>query len=417
LPASTGPVTLTALPCHAWAQRGAAPLRTWMPCVPRLPSFADDLAFLAERADAVVLQAEGCGPLLVSPRLSGRVMTSAFDRAQPGFGLVNREAVLVGPVTRGFANYGGEDRLWLAPEGGPQALFFRGEGVAQGACAGQTPDNWSVPVAMDGGPRSITAQDGRSIAFADSLELVNVAGTKLACTTTRRIEALSRAGLSTLLGHELRPGLEALGFRSTNSLAWSGAPSQALVSLWVLGQFKPGERTWVHFPFRGDASGPGGKADDAGAAAIKNDYFGVVPAERLRMFSPSSPQSSGLALFRADARLRSKIGLSRAGATGWIGAWDPDRGVLTLVNHSLPPVGAPVPDCDWRVPNPRAAQGDVASSYNDGGEPGFFELESLSAALPAEDGARVEHVSTTIHLGGEREVLRDIARALLHAEL
>ena len=91
--------------------------------------------------------------------------------------------------------------------------------------------------------------------------------------------------------------------------------------------------------------------------------------------------------------------------------------MLTLVNHTVPPRGVPVPDCDWKVPNPRAAQGDVACSYNHGGEPGFFELESLSAALPAEPGGSVEHVSTTIHLGGDRAALAEIARAVLHADI
>src|SRR5262249_28067514 len=143
------------------------------------------------------------------------------------------------------------------------------------------------------------------------------------------------------------------------------------------GQFTPSDRTTVLFPFRGDAAGTGADASPAAAlaAAIKRDYFGVVPDERLKIELPPGPSASGLARFTADSRLRSKIGLSRAGATGWIGAWDEERGVLTLVNHSLPPDGAPVPDCDWRVPNPRAAQGDVATSYNNGGEPLFFELE------------------------------------------
>ena len=125
----------------------------------------------------------------------------------------------------------------------------------------------------------------------------------------------------------------------------------------------------------------------------------------------------GLARFTADSRLRSKIGISRAGATGWIGAWDEARGVLTLVNHTIPPRDVSVPDCDWKPDNPRAAEGDVATSYNNGGEPGFFELESLSAALPNEPGGHVEHVSTTIHLGGDREALRGIARAVLHADI
>jgi len=71
---------------------------------------------------------------------------------------------------------------------------------------------------------------------------------------------------------------------------------------------------------------------------------------------PEASETVGLARFTADSRLRSKIGLSRAGATGWIGAWDGARGVLTLVNHTVPGRNVPVPDCDWKPDNPRAEQ-------------------------------------------------------------
>jgi len=284
--------------------------------------------------------------------------------------------------------------------------------------AGQTPDNWSVPVAMDGGPRTTVRQDERSVSFEDRMELVNVAGTAFTVSTERKIEALPRADVGALLAHELPAGVEIVAFRSSNRLSWAAAPpADTLVGLWVLGQFKPGERSWVRVPFRGDAAGPTGTPQAAADAAIKKDYFGIVPADRLRLLTPTNPQSFGFAFFRADSRLRSKIGLSRAGATGWIGAWDEERGVLTLVNHSLPPVTAAVPDCDWRVPNPHAAKGDVATSYNNGGEPAFFELESLSAALAGQPDASVVHVSTTIHLAGDRGALRDIAQRLLHAGL
>ena len=54
-------------------------------------TFAGDVSFLGERADVVVLQAAGCGPVAVSPKLTGRVMTSSFAENEPGFGLVRQE--------------------------------------------------------------------------------------------------------------------------------------------------------------------------------------------------------------------------------------------------------------------------------------------------------------------------------------
>jgi DUF1680 family protein len=423
----TQPCQLTAIPYHAWSQRGDSSLRVWMPAVVKPNSFVEDVDFLRHHADVVVLRAEGCGPVAVSPRLSGRVMTSAFDDNAPGFGLVNRAAILEGPVARGFANYGGEDRLWLSPEGGPHGLFFD-PGVEQ------TTESWTVPDAMDGRARG-NRRDGSmetGVAFSPQLVLlVDATGRDVRVQVERTVEALSRSEVAELLGTKLDPvdastsvrtggsvqSTSVVAFRSTNTISWLGEPAPgALVGPWVLGQFTPTDRTTVLFPFRGDAAGPDAGPEDAARAAVRRDYFGVVPDERFALQLPAGPKAFGLARFTGDSRLRSKIGLSRAGATGWIGAWDEDRGVLTLVNHTLPPPGAPVPDCDWKVPNPRAAQGDVATSYNHGGSPRFFELESLGAALPVEAGASATHVHTTIHLGGDRESLFTIARAVLGSE-
>lgn len=407
---SQRPVTLRAVPYHAWAQRGDVAMRVWMPVVTSIADFSDDVSFLRQHADALVLQADGAGPVAVSPKLSARVMTSAFAPDEPGFGLVNRDAIRAGPVARGFANYGGEDRLWLSPEGGPHALFF-----APGA--EQVEANWSVPSAMDGRPRSLVAHDGRSARFSDLLDLEVPGHGVRSVKVERLIEALPRADVEARIGRPLPDALRLVAFRSVNTLTWRDAPPQgALVGPWVLGQFTPTDRTHVIFPFRGDAAGPDAAPEAAAQAAIKRDYFGVVPDERLTLFFPPGPKARGFARLLADGRLRSKIGLSRAAATGWIGAWDEDGDVLTLVQHTLPPAGAAVPDCDWRLPNPRAAQGDVATSYVHGGAPRFFELESLGAALPAEPGASVTHEHVTIHLGGPREALQDLARAVLAAE-
>jgi hypothetical protein len=260
---------------------------------------------------------------------------------------------------------------------------------------------------MDGGPRAIANLTGAAVTFRDLIEFRNAAGERGSVRIVRGIEALDRAAVAGVLGLPLPDGVRAVAFRSTNHAEWADRPPEGLVGLWILGQFTPETRTRVLFPFRAEA----------GDVSIKRDYFGVVPDDRLQILPPSAADPFGLARFTADSRLRSKIGISRTGATGWIGAWDETRGVLTLVNHTIPPRGVPVPDCDWKPDNPHASEGDVATSYNNGGEPGFFELESLSAALPAAANGSVEHVSTTIHLGGDRDALRVIAHVVLHADI
>jgi len=337
--------------------------------------FSRDVQFLKEFADAVVLEAPGGGKVVVSPKLTGRVMTSAFSDNEPGFGLVNREAITRPPVARGFNNYGGEDRLWLAPEGGPYGLFFD-------PGAKQELANWYVPPAMDGGVRTPTGQDAASVSFHERIALQNVEGVKFDLSIDRKVEALAKDELEKLLGAAL--------------------PADALVAPWILGQFRPSPKTTVLLPYKG--------AEDV----IKKDYFGVVPPDRLALLPEGD---GGVARFKGDAQLRSKIGVSAAGALGWLGAWDAQRQVLTLVNHSLPPAGAVVPDCNWTDPNPRAKSGDVATSYNHGEEPRFFELESIGPALGAAPKSSVTQVQTTIHLAAEPAALAEIAKKLLRAKL
>ena len=360
--------------------------------------FARDVQFLKDFADAVVLEAPGGGKVVVSPKLSGRVMTSAFSDNEPGFGLVNREAITRPPVARGFSNYGGEDRLWLAPEGGPYGLFFD-------PGAKQELANWYVPPAMDGGVRTPTGQDAASISFHERIALKNVEGVAFDLTIDRKVEALAKDELEKVLGAALPEGAKFVAFRTTNKVtneAKVALPADALVAPWVLGQFRPSPKTTVLLPYQG-AEG-----------VIKKDYFGVVPPDRLALVPEGD---GGVARFKGDAQLRSKIGVSAAGALGWLGAWDAQHKVLTLVNHSLPPAGAVVPDCNWTVPNPRAKSGDVATSYNHGEEPRFFELESIGPALGAAPKSSVTQFQTTIHLAAEPAALAEIAKRLLRATL
>ena len=360
--------------------------------------FSRDVQFLKEFADAVVLEAPGGGKVVVSPKLTGRVMTSAFSDNEPGFGLVNREAITRPPVARGFNNYGGEDRLWLAPEGGPYGLFFD-------PGAKQELANWYVPPAMDGGVRTPTGQDAASVSFHERIALQNVEGVKFDLSIDRKVEALAKDELEKLLGAALPEGARFVAFRTTNKVtneAKAALPADALVAPWILGQFRPSPKTTVLLPYKG--------AEDV----IKKDYFGVVPPDRLALLPEGD---GGVARFKGDAQLRSKIGVSAAGALGWLGAWDAQRQVLTLVNHSLPPAGAVVPDCNWTDPNPRAKSGDVATSYNHGEEPRFFELESIGPALGAAPKSSVTQVQTTIHLAAESAALAEIAKKLLRAKL
>ncbi len=415
------PVALTAIPYYLWANRGDSKMRIWMPILATATAaaaasapaqqpaplgrpeatFGNDVKFLAEHADVVVLQGAGAGPVAVSPKLTARVMTSAFSESDLGFGLVNRDAIAVPPVERGFNNFGGEDRLWLAPEGGPYGLYFD-------PGAAQTLPNWYVPLAMDGGPRTVASKDATSITFRDRVQLVNVKKVAFDLSIERKVEALSRAEIAKLLDQVTLPdGVKVVGVRTTNTVkneAATALPDDALIAPWILGQFKPSAQNEVLLPFNGDAT------------AVKKDYFGVVPDDRLKL-TLLPELKGGVARFKADAQLRTKIGVAATAATGFIGAFDRARGVLTIVSYSQAASSDVVPDCNWIDPNPRARSGDIATSYNHGQEPRFFELESISKAMPTAAGGSVTHRHVTIHIGGDSAVLAKLAKIYLRADL
>ena len=72
---------------------------------------------------------------------------------------------------------------------------------------------------------------------------------------------------------------------------------KGLVSIWILGMMNAGPETVVIVPYK-----PGGEAELG--PVVKSDYFGAVPADRLKI----TPEA---VLFRADAKYRSKIGISQ----------------------------------------------------------------------------------------------------------
>src|SRR5262245_3359541 len=83
------------------------------------PTFDDDVAFLRQRREVVVL-GEGTGArVAVVPAWQGRVATSTVGGPDaPSYGWINRELAASGQLLPHMNAFGGEDRLWLGPEGG-----------------------------------------------------------------------------------------------------------------------------------------------------------------------------------------------------------------------------------------------------------------------------------------------------------
>ena len=70
------------------------------------------------------------------------------------YGASNREFIEAGQTDPRFNNYGGEDRMWLSPEGGPFSLWFKPD-VKE-----QTLADWFTPPAFNEGPWAVTETKG-----------------------------------------------------------------------------------------------------------------------------------------------------------------------------------------------------------------------------------------------------------------
>ncbi len=354
-------------------------------------TLAEDKAFLLEHAGAHELSS-GDGWVLVSPDLQGRVMTSGLEADEAGFGFVHRDLIEDPPEQANFYNYGGEERFWFGPEGGPYALFFGDSEERDFA-------HWQVPAALNEGAFELISREPDRIRMRRSMRLRNAVGSWFETEVERSVEVPLEQEVAQWIGG-LPEGVEWVGFRSRNRVRNTGARAWAretgLPCIWILSMFSPGERTWVIAPFRPQGEG----------APLRSDYFGEVPPERLRY-------AEDFALFRADSALRSKIGTLRDRALPVAGAYDPDRKLLTLVRFGPIDYTAPYVDESWPVDQADPYYGDVMNSYNHGGPEPFYEIESSSPALELAPGQAYEHEHLTVHLRFADDA--DLAKAVEQA--
>ncbi|MHC5003136.1 MAG: DUF6786 family protein [Planctomycetota bacterium] len=370
------------------------------------PTFADDATFLREHSDAIVL-GDGHGPgVVVVPAWQGRVMTStAGGDAGASYGWINRELIASGRLQPRFNAFGGEDRFWFGPEAGQYGLFF----------APGDPfdlDHWQTPPVIDTEPFELVSRGDRHASFRRRTSLVNYTGTRFDVRVDRTVTLLAPETAAGRLGVSVAPGVRFVAYESSNTITNVGeAPwtrDGGLLSIWILGMFRPSPMTTVIIPYR--------DGDPADLGPVVNDaYFGPVPPERLVV-------RDGVVLFRADGLQRGKIGLGPKRARSVLGSFDARDGVLTIVQYDLPGASEYVSSL-WEIQDDPYG-GDVVNSYNDGpltpgeaGLGGFYELETSSPAAALAPGASLTHVHRTFHFEGDVTALDDIARAVLRIDL
>ena len=367
--------------------------------------FEEDRQFLQQHGEILRLSSPGGGQVLVSPQYQGRVMTSAVRADAESLGWLNRPFISAGKTGTPFDNFGGEDRLWLGPEGGQFAIFFAPNAPFEYA-------NWQVPHALQEGRWNVVEQSASTVLFDRDLELTNYSGHHFSIQIRRRITLLDAASVKAALGLAPPSEVEWVAFESDNTLTNTGkgawTPEKGLLSLWSLSQFQPTPDTQVIIPYDVSGTGP----------IVCDNYFGKVPADRLKVL-----ESHKVLKFKCDGLHRSKIGLGPKRAGSIAGSYSAGARLLTLAQFNRNLAEQRYVNSLWELQQEPYA-GDVINSYNDGpvqpgqaSQGGFYELETSSPAIALAPGATMRHLHRTLHFVGDQRALNPIVKATLGCAL
>jgi len=369
--------------------------------------FRTDVEFLKKYTPIIVLENEsGKGKIAVSAALQGRVMTSTSDGDSGlSYGWINRSAFLSGDTSEHINVYGGEDRIWLGPEGGQYSIYFsKGKEFNL--------DNWYVPKLIDLEPFDVASQANNEAVFTKQGELINYSGTVFQLGISRTVKVIEEVDAWQQLGMESTDGISMVAYETINELKNTGKTAwkkeTGLLSIWILGMFNPSPGTTILVPTDGSKN----KLRDI----VNDGYFGQVPDDRLRL-------SGKTIFFKADGQYRSKIGLLPENAPTWLGSYDADNSVLTVVKYSKPPETKDYVNSLWEMQK-EPYRGDAVNAYNDGPPaPGakplgpFYELESSSPAAALQPASSITHIHSTYHLRGTTDQLNPIIQRLFNTSV
>ena len=358
-------------------------------------TFAYDLAFL-QKHEAVIVLEKGESKVIVSPKYQGKIFTSTNSGdAGPSFGWIHYSA-FDGPADPHMNAYGGENRLWLGPEGGKFSLFFRPGAAMEFA-------NWKTPPAFDTEAWDITNHNQSSVSLQKDMELTNYTGTALKLSIARNISILDRAVIDSLLSIKLDTNIGVIGYSTMNiltnkgNLAWT--ETTGMPCLWVLDMFNPSPSTVIFIPYTGhDSTKP-----------ATTDYFGEIPADRIKL-------DQNILFFKADGKNRGKLGIHPTRAKHLMGSYDAQHGLLTITLFDIDS-SARYLNQEWNTKKPPFS-GDAVNAYNDGpladgSQMGpFYELESVSPAAFLSPGASLMHRHSVFHFTGSETNLNTITQGV-----
>jgi hypothetical protein len=308
----------------------------------------------------------GAGSVLLPPTMAGRIFCQWRGE------LVHRldGASLQAPSTTAYNNYGG-NALWPAPEGGRFAFNY---GVGN--------DAWVVQEGIASAVPSIQRQGDDSALIRKSIHLANRKGLTLHLDYIRELrvhEPELPAG---------RYAIEGMAYATVDTFAPLGDydADEVLLAPWSLEQY-PGAEGIIAF----------GKLANR-SPELNLDFYSDPSARIVR--------NEGQFTFALGGEERHQIGIPVATGPTLLGALDPHRGFLFLRTCAAQE-GRYFNIADNDQKDGPFSAADLYSIFN-GGELGFFELETIGA-MQVEGGRLAKsslHSETVILQGNVDELLR-----------
>lgn len=365
-------------------------------------TFGYDLQYLSGKDSllAVLKSADGQAQVIVSPTYQAKVFTStAAGEEGPSLGYINYKALDQEGFSEHMNGYGGENRLWIGPEGGRYSVFFQ-------PGKEQVYANWYTPAPVDTEPWTVQSADAASVVMSKEMEVSNYMGSALRLRIDRSVRLLAPAEIATKLGVLPGEGVKMVGYTTDNKLtnlndfAWTR--ETGTVCIWILDMFNTSPQALTVVPYHT------GEEKDLGRI-VTSDYFGEIPADRLQV-------GDGLIFLKTDGKFRSKIGLNALRTKAIAGNYDPVSKRLTVSTFDVD-AKAPYLNQEWN-PAKDPAIGDIFNGYNDGPlDDGsimgpFLELESASPAAFIAPGMSLSHSHQVFHFTGEETALSLLTRKL-----
>lgn len=362
-------------------------------------SYGYDVQFFKEQdITTIELTSTSGASVLIVPEYQGRVMTSSADGARgESFGWINHEYIKAGVFNDQFNPFGGEERLWFGPEGGPFSIYFDTNRE-------QSFENWRVPSVIDTEGFDVVSQSENEASFQKQCILRNAHGTELHIDVKRKVTLIDNTKAAMLLGTSIPSAVKMVGYQTENTLANRGTSrwtkDSGFLSIWLLCMFRPSPKGVVFAPYREGNSTQLGEI-------VKGNYFGQISEDRLY-------SKDGFVYFKVDGKQRGKIGLSMQRSTPYCGSYDPIQRVLTILWYNKPEQDSKYVNAQWGD-QADPLKGDIVNAYNDGPtEDGsvmgpFYEIESSSPAALLDPEQSITHVQRIFHFTGDEQALNQIS--------